>query len=603
MRSSLAKQLIADGRLDAEIARRQKLREQAAAKREQSEYGWYDSAGVRQGGLIAFVRFFWPVLEPATPFVDGWPLWSMCEHLEAVTAGKITRLLMNVPPGFMKSMLVDVFWPAWEWGPMNRPHERYLAFSYSASLTIRDNRRFRDLVSCEEFHELYGDRVTLRNDAVNFVHNEATGWKIASSCGGTATGHRASRVLLNDPHSVSEAESEAVRGETVRWFREAMSNRLQDLDRDAIVVIMQRVNEFDVSGVIMSEELGYENVMIPMNFEWDRATLPDGEPARTSIGWFDPRYNEGDADPDRCDGLLAWPARFSSDACDKMKRQLGDYGWAAQYQQSPSPRGGGIFKVEWWQPWQIPPDGKFPPFDYVVGSLDGAFTSDEMNCPSAMTVWGTFVDENRRRRILLVDAWRKFLKFSGPRVDRFRVPTVVDGKMHPADFIAPGTPPNVADLLNKFYRARCMATWGLIEHVADSCRRRGVHTLLIEAKASGISAAQELRNRYGNETWSVQLVQVRGDKVARAYAAVPTWSQGMIFAALSRDGHELGWSRMVIDEMANFPTGRYSDLTDSATQAIAHLRAIGLAQSDDEMDADEVAATTPRRNMRPIYPV
>jgi hypothetical protein len=97
------------------------------------------------GGLLAFIRYFWRILEPVDPFVEGWPLECLCAHLEGVTRGdpieiaggerKFNRLLANVPPGFMKSLTVNVFWPAWEWGPMNRPHYRYVAFSYSASLT------------------------------------------------------------------------------------------------------------------------------------------------------------------------------------------------------------------------------------------------------------------------------------------------------------------------------------------------------------------------------------------------------------------------------------------------------------------------------------
>jgi hypothetical protein len=83
--------------------------------------GYRDEDGVWQGGLLAFVRYFWPVLEPGTKFRDGWALEAICEHLEAVTFGEITKLLINVPPGFMKSLLTDVFWPAWEWGPMKLP--------------------------------------------------------------------------------------------------------------------------------------------------------------------------------------------------------------------------------------------------------------------------------------------------------------------------------------------------------------------------------------------------------------------------------------------------------------------------------------------------
>jgi hypothetical protein len=79
-------------------------------------------AQARRGGLIHFVRHFWSVLEPSTKLIEGWPLEAICLHLEAVTFGEINRLLINVPPGFMKSLLVNVFWPAWEWGPMGLAH-------------------------------------------------------------------------------------------------------------------------------------------------------------------------------------------------------------------------------------------------------------------------------------------------------------------------------------------------------------------------------------------------------------------------------------------------------------------------------------------------
>jgi hypothetical protein len=75
----------------------------------------------RAGGLIHFVRHFWSVLEPSTRLINGWPLEAVCMHLEAVTFGEINRLLINVPPGFMKSLLVNVFWPTWEWGPWALP--------------------------------------------------------------------------------------------------------------------------------------------------------------------------------------------------------------------------------------------------------------------------------------------------------------------------------------------------------------------------------------------------------------------------------------------------------------------------------------------------
>src|SRR5258708_34773254 len=103
------------------------------AKAEHQTRGYRNEDGVWQGGLLSFVRYFWHILEPGTPFTEGWILEAIVEHLEAVTFGEITNLLINVPPGCCKSLLANVFFPAWEWGPMELDHVRYVTFSYSSS--------------------------------------------------------------------------------------------------------------------------------------------------------------------------------------------------------------------------------------------------------------------------------------------------------------------------------------------------------------------------------------------------------------------------------------------------------------------------------------
>lgn len=561
-------------------------------KQIQSRRGWYDENGVRQGGLIAFIRHFWSILEPETKFVDGWALWSICEHLEAVTFGEITRLLINVPPGFAKSIIVDCFWPAWEWGPMNKAHLRYVAFSYSASLTERDNGKFRDLITSEGFQALYGDRVQLRNKTTIKVFNTKTGWKLASSVGGVGTGERGDRVILDDPHNVKESESEQVRGETVRWFRESLSSRFNDLETGTLVVIMQRVHEDDVSGTILALELDYCHLMIPMEYEWLRQTDGEGNPIETDIGWTDPRYDERGAD--FCDGALAWPERFSEVALERTKKEVGPYAWASQYQQAPAPRGGGIFQRDWWQLWE---PGTHH-FDFVIASVDGAFTEKEENDPSAMTVWGIRRDEvTERPQIVLVWAWRKHLKFSGPRLERLTKTAVIDGQTWHPDIVLPGMDRTEITRRNRLYKRRCAAQWGLVEWIADTCEERKVDLLLIEGKASGISAAQELGNRYRVRKWGIQVEQVKGDKVARALAAQPTFSQGLVHAP------DFEWAEMVIDEMATFPKSKHDDLTDSATQAINYLRRVGLAQSEEEAAAQAIEPLLHKSKMKPLYPV
>jgi hypothetical protein len=105
--------------------------------------------------LLDFVRLTWRAIEATRPLVEGWVLGAMCEHLTAVSDGEIPRLLINAPPGFMKSLLVDVLWPAWEWGPRNRPEMRYLCCSYSEELTKRDNARFRNLITSPTYRALW----------------------------------------------------------------------------------------------------------------------------------------------------------------------------------------------------------------------------------------------------------------------------------------------------------------------------------------------------------------------------------------------------------------------------------------------------------------
>jgi hypothetical protein len=134
--------------------------------------------------LIEFVRTYWHIVEPHEAFREGWAVEAMCDHLEAVTAGLITRLLINVPPGSMKSLLVNVFWPAWEWGPMGQAHLRYVAFSYAALLTERDNRKFLAVVSSPRYQSAWGHRVVITKASEGNVINSATGSKLATSVGG-----------------------------------------------------------------------------------------------------------------------------------------------------------------------------------------------------------------------------------------------------------------------------------------------------------------------------------------------------------------------------------------------------------------------------------
>lgn len=554
---------------DALRARKERLARAIYEMRQREERARQSDLGERgrPGGLMAFIRYFWHVLEPNTPLVEGWAMQAICLHLEAVTRGEIKRLLINVPPGFAKSVIVNALWPAWEWSAAGQPHQRYLSFSYAAHLTERDNKRFRDILLSPAFKEMWGRGVSLTALGVIKPSNNHKGWKFASSIGGVGTGERANRVIADDLHNVHEAESDAIRSGTVQWVREGMSNRLNDMQADAIISIGQRVHEDDVSNALLDIG-GYCHLVIQMEYDPQRAHATD-------IGWEDPRTEFGE---------LAWPERFPEETVAQLKRTLGPYAYASQYQQTPEPRGGGILKRDWWGALELPLKATIPhKLEYIVASLDPAFTAREENDPSGFTVWGVYYKDNRPK-IVLLHAWKKWLELHGQTVRRL---------------------PNEEA---REYVRRTSPGWGLVEWVAHDCTRLRVHKLLIEDKASGHSVAQELQRLYAQREWAAELVNPgRLDKRARALAVQHLFADGMIEAPAAPHGDVLmfrDWAQMVIDECAKFRglSGDEDNLVDSTTQALKYLRDTGLAIRSDERQWIEEEEGRVRPNQIPLYP-
>lgn len=279
--------------------------------------------------LVDFVKMAWHVIEPGQPYIHGIHVEKVCEHLEAVTKGQINRLLINIPPGTMKSTLCGVFWPMWEWGPKKMPYHRIIGASHALNLATRDNLRCRRLVFSQWFQERWPITLTKDQDTKIKFENMSTGWR-AAMASSAMIGERGDRVLLDDPHSVEGAFSDLERETTLRWFTETVPTRLNNPDRSAIVVIMQRLHERDVSGYIIAENLGYDHLMLPMRFEKDRK-------CRTAIGFEDWRIEEGE---------LLFPERFPEEVVKRDEIAMTEVVAAGQFQQRPAPRGGRMFQIE-----------------------------------------------------------------------------------------------------------------------------------------------------------------------------------------------------------------------------------------------------------------
>ena len=170
----------------------------------------------------------------------------------------------------------------------------------------------------------------------------------------------------DDPHSVEGAASDQQRQSTITWFLEAVPTRLNNPESSAIVVIMQRLHEEDISGVILEKDLGYDHIMLPMRYE-------PGRSFETKLGLEDPRSDEGE---------LLFPERFPESVVDRDERVMGPYATAGQFQQSPEPRGGGIIKRDWWQIWK---QERPPHCEYIIMSLDAAAETNNRADFTALT--------------------------------------------------------------------------------------------------------------------------------------------------------------------------------------------------------------------------
>ncbi len=316
--------------------------------------------------LHEFVLQAWPIAEPGKPFLDNWHIEAICEHLEAVTRGEIRRLLINVPFRTAKSTLTSVMWPAWTW--VNRPEHQWLCGSYAAKLAIRDNLRMRRLITSPWYQDRWGERFQLTGDQNSKIRfeNDRAGYRIAFGLDGGVMGEGGDTVVVDDPHDRNQAHSDAERENAIVTFDEGVATRLNDPESSAIVIIMQRLHEDDLSGHLLARG-SYEHLLIPMHYDPKRARV-------TITGWQDPRTVPGE---------LMHPDRFPAETVKEIERAIGSYAAAGQLEQSPSPPEGGMLKRGWWQFYRA-----LPTFDETCQSWDLTFKDSDGTDRVAGQAWG-----------------------------------------------------------------------------------------------------------------------------------------------------------------------------------------------------------------------
>lgn len=481
---------------------------------------------IRRRGFAEFVRRAWHLVEPASPLRWNWHLDVLCAALERVARREVRDLVVNVPPGMSKSLLVDVLYPAWVWtleasyaedlpSMLFGPGHRFICASYDGDVVLRDARKMRTLV-LSDWYRARWPHVEIPSDAsaskaAGMFYTTRGGMRFSTTVRGSVTGQHCDTMIVDDPidpmgaGAASGVELDAV----LTWWNETMQTRFRDHATSARILVMQRVHERDLSAEFI--RAGAEVVCLPMRYDPDHPHVcPE--------------------DPRRCAGDLLCPDRFPEEVVTRLEVALGPYGTASQLQQRPSPAGGGVFKKEWLQRYwtDLPEGGSYTQsWDMSFGSTAGA--SDVCG-----QVWYQV-----RGDFYLVD---------------------LDSQVR--DF--PSTLQAVVAMTERWPRA---------------------HKKLVEKKANGAAVIDTLKR----DVPGLEPIEPEGGKVVRANAVAPFFASGNVFLphpekAVYPDGRRgATWVRGGVTDltrpaaegsyehvMLGFPNATKKDAVDSTTQFLNH---------------------------------
>jgi phage terminase large subunit-like protein len=350
--------------------------------------------------LPEFFKAAWEILEPGKELLWNWHMDTVCGYLEAVHYRIIRRLLINIPPGTAKSLMANVIYPAWVW--TTEPSHRFLCGSNADTLATRDSLKMRSLITSEWYQDNWGEHVQPNPQQweKTLFQNKKYGHRESQGVLGKVTGKRGDTLIWDDPHDTKTTESDLVRQQVLDAWDYGWSNRLNDPNTSASIIIMQRIHTEDITGYILSKkkEQDWKQLCIPMEYEEGSELAFDAGDDIKQPHLNDPRTKEGE---------LLMPSRFNAKTVEDSKVDLGPYGAAGQLQQRPAPRGGGEFKEDWLNHYKIRPT-KIPCAILVdpAGERKPGVTGKRDN--TAMVVVGLNSDNN----YYLLDAVRDRLNLT-----------------------------------------------------------------------------------------------------------------------------------------------------------------------------------------------
>jgi predicted phage terminase large subunit-like protein len=330
----------------------------------------------------SFINKVFHTINPGAEYQANWHIDLIADYLEAVRAGSIKRLIINMPPRALKSVCVSVAWPAWLLA--QKPSSRIMAASYSASLSIKHSLDCRLVVNSNWYQELFPHTKLSRkhNQKSKFLTTE-NGFRFATSIGGSATGEGGDILIIDDPHNPTQINSLTLRNKVIEWFEQTFVTRLNDKNKGAIVLVMQRLHADDLSAHLISSG-GWELLKIP------------------TIAPKDMYYNVGSNKYIYKQGELLNQKRDQIEFLNNIEREIGPRNYAAQFLQEPLPANFSLL---------IPDDISYyselpEKFDHYIQSWDTAIKTSEKADYSVGTCWGVEGD-----KFYLLDMVRKKMSY------------------------------------------------------------------------------------------------------------------------------------------------------------------------------------------------
>ena len=438
-----------------------------------------------------FCRGAFKTLLPATTILWNWHLDLIANRLEDAFHGRCRNLIINIPPRYGKSLIASVGFPAFILG--HDPSAEVVCVSYGQDLAEHNAINTRRLMTSPMYEEAFDTRLVSRRSKLSELRTTDGGTRLATSIDGMLTGRGGNFLIIDDPLKPSEAMSQTQREAVNRWYDNTAFTRSNDKENGVKIVIMQRLHEDDLVGHLLRQG------------NWELLSLP-------AIAEADERHEirtiSGSKLIIRREGEALHPGRESLERIQEVREAMGPYVYAAQYQQRPSPEGGGIVKLEWFYRFDL---AHPPAFDRIVQSWDTANKPTELSDYSVCTTWGV-----KGRNAYLIHVYRN-------RVD------------YPS----------------------------LKAAVISLAQQHQASEVLVEDCASGIQLCQEL----GGKVYGLRAVKPHGNnKVMRMHAQTGLIESGRVFLPNSAP-----WLAVYENELAMFDRGQFDDQVDSTSQALAAL--------------------------------